>query len=143
MPWLDTDRLLHWFICAVLGWVMIFLLGSFLVFHVWLKVPSPKIVTFTGICCVVQLAITPWLFSLRSTRQNPSGRTVQRGAAITPLFTTAAILFFSYLRRSWPDDIETRRFTSITIIVSLLFGAAGLVRFSIVPRLPEDIAFWQ
>jgi hypothetical protein len=119
---LDNDRLSHWLAGAVLSWLTMFLLGGLLIFHLWLKVPTAKIAVFTGICCAVQLGVTPWLFSARATRENPSGRIAQRAVAVTVLFSAISLLFFYYLRLSWPDDIETQQFT--TIALSLTVGCS-------------------
>jgi succinate dehydrogenase hydrophobic anchor subunit len=94
MALLDNDRLSHWFAGAVFTWVMIFLIWGVLVFHLWLKVPTATIAEFTGIGFALQLAITPWLFSARATRQNPSGQITQRAAAVTVLLYAEALLFF-------------------------------------------------
>jgi len=85
------------FLLAV-TWLMIFLIWG-LLFHLWFKVPVAKIASFAGICCAVQLAVTPWLYSARATRQNPSGRITQRVVAIVILFSVTGLLFFYYLHR--------------------------------------------
>ena len=120
----DNDRLSHWFAGAVLSWLIMFLLWGLLIFHLWLRVPTAKIAMFTGICCALQLAITPWLFSARATNENPSGRIAKRAAAATVLLSATTLLFFYFLRHSWPDDIETRRFTAIAM--------SGIVGLSII-----------
>ena len=130
----DNDRLSHWFASAFLAWVMTFLLLFLPVFHLWLKVPSSKIAMFTGLCCALQLAITPWLFSARATRQNPTGRIPQRAAAVIVLFSVIALLFFYYLRLSWPEDIETRQFTTIAIGGTLVLSVTVLIIVGVVAR---------
>ncbi len=130
----DNDRLSHWFTSAFLAWVMMFLLLGLPVFHLWLKVPIAKIATFAVLACALQSAITPWLFSARATPKNPSGRIPQRAAAVIVLSTVTALLFFYYLRRSWPDDIETRQFTTIAIGGTLLLGVAALIIAGVVSR---------
>jgi hypothetical protein len=130
----DNDRLSHWLAGALFSWVMTFLLLGLPIFHVWLKVPIARITTFTGICCALQLVITPWLFSARATRQNPSGRIFQRATAVVVLFSVITLLFFYYLRRSWPEDIETRRFTNIAMAGTIVFGVVFLAGYGVVSR---------
>jgi hypothetical protein len=103
----DNDRVSYWFAGALLSWLTTFLLLGLPIFHLWLKVPTPAIATFTGTCCAVQLAVTTWLFSARATRQNPSGRMAQRTVAVIVWFSTMTLLLTYYLRRSFPEDIET------------------------------------
>jgi hypothetical protein len=125
----DNDRLSHWFAGALFSWVMMFLLFGIPIFHLWLRVPVATIATFIGICCLLQLAITPWLFSARVTRLNPSGRVAQRGMAVTVLSSMIALLFFYYLWRGWPQDTETRQFTAIAVGGTILFAIFKLVRY--------------
>jgi hypothetical protein len=88
--------------------------------------------------CAVQLAVTPWLFSARATRDNPSGRIAQRAAAVTVLLSAVTLLFFHYLRRSWPDDIETRRFTAIAMSGTVVLGIIALIIICVVSRRRRD-----
>jgi hypothetical protein len=103
---LNNDRFSHWCIGAVLGWALVFALWGLPIFHFWLRVPIPTILTFTGLACVIQLILTPWLFSARSTRQNPGGDRVKRGLTIAVWFTMLAMLFDYFLfRGSSPDPV--------------------------------------
>lgn len=112
---INNDRLSHWCAGAVFGWLVFLFLGI-LVLHSGLKVPIAKIVSFTGVCCAVQLAVTPWLYRARATSGNPRGRPVDRAAALSVLSSAITLLFFYYLRYSYPGDIETRHFTTIGLI---------------------------
>jgi hypothetical protein len=71
----------------------------------------------------------PWLFSARATRRNPSGRIARRGIAVIAWFSAAVLLLLYYLRRSFPEDSETRQFVAIGIGIAILFGVAGLIRY--------------
>jgi len=128
---MDNDRLSHWLAGAVFSWLAMFLLVGLLIFHSWLRVPVPKIAMFAGICCVMQLGVTPWLFAARATRENPSGRVVQRGGALAVLLSAVSLLFAYFLRLSWPDDFETRRFTAILTSLTVAFGVVFLIRILI------------
>jgi hypothetical protein len=133
--WLDNDRMSHWFAGAMLSWTGVFLLLGLLVFHLWLKVPVAKIASFTGICCVVQLAVTPWLFHARSTPQNPPGRIRERVIALSVLFSAVSLLFFYYLRRSAPEDIETLQFTTIALIGTIpVVALSSVIAYRIVRK---------
>jgi hypothetical protein len=117
---LNNDRLSHWLVGAVLAWGLTFLLLFFPIFHAWLEVPTAKVATLTGLFCAAQLAITPWLFSARVTRQNPSGRPAQRAAAVAVLASLIALLFFGYIGGFWPKDAATREFASIGLALTAL-----------------------
>ena len=110
---LNNDRLSHWLFGTLFAWGLTFLLLFFPIFHSWLKVPIAKAATLTGSFCVVQLAVTPWLFSARATSQNPSGRPAQRAAAVAVLASLMALIFFAYIGGFWPRDEGTREFVSI------------------------------
>jgi hypothetical protein len=59
---------------------------------------------------------------VRATSENPTGRIAERSAAVTVLFSAVALLFFYYLRRGWFEDIETRRFIAIGIVIVGVFA---------------------
>lgn len=124
----DNDRLSHWFAGALLSWTVMFSLVALPIFNLWLRVPVARIATFVATCCAIQFAVTPWLFSARATPQNPSGRVTQRAVVVTVLFCLISLLFFHYVRLTWPDDIETRRFTSVAMALTIPFGIAILIR---------------
>ena len=124
----NNDRLSHWLVGILFAWGLTFLLLFFPIFHVLLKVPTPKVATLTGLFCAVQLAVTPWLFSARATSQNPSGRPAQRGAAVAIMASLMALIFFAYIGGLWPRDEGTREFVVIglgltALLVILLFTA--------------------
>src|SRR5262249_11033714 len=106
----------------------------------WLNVPVKKVALFSGLGCAVQLAVTPWLFSARATRQNPPGQIVQRAAAVIVLLSAINLLFWYFVRCSWPEDIETRRFTDIAMGITFLLAALGFgfFRYCFPPRRRKD-----
>ena len=112
---INNDRLSHWFAGAVVSWLAFLFLGI-LVLHFGLNVSIATLATFVGACCVMQLAVTPWLYRARATSTNSRGRPVERAAALCVLFGAIILLFFGYLRSSYPSDIETRHFTTIGFI---------------------------
>lgn len=117
---LNNDRLSHWLVGILFAWVMTFLLLFLPIFHLWLKVPTAKVATLTGLFCAVQLAVTPWLFSARATSQNPSGRPAQRAAAVAFMASLMALIFFAYIGGHWPRDEGTREFVSIGLGLTAL-----------------------
>jgi hypothetical protein len=133
----DKDRPSHWFASAFLSWILMFFLVGFPVFHLWLKVPTERVATFTGICCALQLAVTPWIFSTRSTPRNPGGRIAVRAAAVIFWSFTITLLFFYYLRRSWPDDLDTRRFTDIAFVGTPVLAVIAFVKIYLKSRNPK------
>jgi small-conductance mechanosensitive channel len=119
---LNNDRLSHWLVGAVFSWGLTFLLLFFPIFHWWLNVPTTKVATLTGLFCAAQLAITPWLFSARATRQNPNGRPAQRAVAVAVLASLIALLFFGYISGLWPKDAATREFASVGLALTVLLA---------------------
>jgi len=117
---LNNDRLSHWLAGAVLAWGTTFLLLFLPAFHFWLKVPTAKVATLTGLFCAVQLAVTPWLFSARATSQNPKGRPAQRSAAVAVMASLMALIFFGYIGGLWPRDEDTREFVFIGVGLTAL-----------------------
>jgi len=117
---INNDRLSHWLVGLLFSWGLTFLLLFLPIFHVWLKVPTVKVATLTGLFCAVQLAVTPWLFSARATRQNPRGRPAQRAAVVAVMASLTALLFFAYIGGLWPRDEGTRAFASIGLGLTAL-----------------------
>ena len=93
----NNDRLSHWFVGALLTWVMISLLFGFPIFHLWLKFSTGRVAAFMGLCFATQLAVTPWLFSARATAENPEGQVVQRSLAVAAWFAVIGVLFFHFI----------------------------------------------
>jgi hypothetical protein len=91
---LDNNRLSHWLAGSVFSWVMMFLLLGLPIFHLWLKVPTSTIAMYMGLCCAMQLAIVPWLFSARATAQSPRGRIASRAVAVIVLSSATTLLLF-------------------------------------------------
>jgi len=118
----DNDRLSHWCIGAVLGWTIWTLVLFIPIFHFALKIPIAKVAFPAGICCAVQLAVTPWLFSARATRHNPTGRKERRSAALAVMFSLMAMLFFYYVQRSVPSTPDSRQFFAILFGITIAFG---------------------
>lgn len=133
----NNDRLSHWFAGALASWLIFFLIVCLPVFHFLLRVPTNLVAAFTGIFCAGQLAVTPWIFRARATPQNPIGRTALRALSIYIWFSVSMLFFLYYFRLVWSQDIETRRFTTITMLIMLLFGAANVIRYGIVLRRQE------
>lgn len=131
---LDNDRLSHWFVGAALSWLLFFVLVGLLVFHLGLKVPIAPIAAFNGIFCAVQLLVTPWLFSARATPQNPRGNRARITAVVYVWLTVGILLFLYYIRRTWIEDIETRDFTTIAMLMMVPIGILGFIRYRVVLR---------
>jgi len=51
----------------------------------------------------------------------------ERAAAAIVMFSVMTLLFFYYLRLAWPEDIETRRLTTIAMAGTIVFGVAGVI----------------
>lgn len=116
---LDNEKLSHWLVGVMFAWGLTFLLFLPMA-HLLLKVPTATVATLTALFCAAQLAVTPWLFSARATRQNPSGRPTQRGAAVGVLACLMGVLFFVYIGGLWPKEKAAREFASAGVALTVL-----------------------
>jgi hypothetical protein len=130
---LNNDRLSHWYVGILFGWTVCFLLFNIPIFHLWLGFSIVKIAVSTGICCGVQLAITPWLFSARATPLNPGGLIGQRTAAVFVWYSSTALLLFYYIQRSWPSNPTAHQARVIMFISLVIFMIilGVLLRFNV------------
>ena len=131
---LDNDRLSHWLAGAVLSWTAFLLLLFIPIFHLLLGFPISKIAVSAGICCAVQFAVTPWLFSARATRQNPSGRTVRRAAVVIVWLSLTALLLFYYIQRGWPNNADVQLFRACGFRTIIALAFIGLIVVGAVSR---------
>lgn len=90
----DNDRLSHWLAGAVISWALFFALCS-LICYFGFGASIKKVAAFSALACVIQLAVTPGLFSARATRQNPKGQRSKRWIIIA-IFLTLYDLLFNY-----------------------------------------------
>lgn len=129
---LNNDRLSHWCLGIFFSWIVCFLLFGIPIFHLWLGFSITKITISLGICCVVQLAITPWLYSSRSTPQNPDGLVGRRTAAVFVWFSLTALLLFYYIQRGWPSNptAQQARIIMFVALVVLLIILGVLLRYN-------------
>jgi hypothetical protein len=134
----NNDRISHWFVGAVFTWVIVFLLWGLLVLHLWLKVPVAKVAILTGLACAVQLAVTPWLFSARATRQNPNGMIARRARAVIVWFSVTALLFFCYFPLSLHRGSDSRLFSTIAFAMTVVLGLVAFIIVGVVSRRHKD-----
>jgi hypothetical protein len=92
---------------SLAGWLIVFLVVAFPIFHLAFKFPIAKIASYLSICCAVQVAISPWFIYARRTPQRPEGRVTHRLIAVTLFATTITLLFLYYIGRSRPEDPAT------------------------------------
>jgi hypothetical protein len=114
----NNDRISHWCAGAVLAWAGAFVLFGLPIFHLWLRVPIKIIAAFFLALCVVQLAITPWLFFARSTPQNPVGNLFKRRAAVIVWFSLNGLVLAYFILRGSPPDPGARAIFFGTPIVA-------------------------
>lgn len=129
---LNNGRLSHWYLGILLSWTVCFLLFGILIFPLWLGFSIAKIAISLGICCGVQLAITPWLYSSRATPQNPDGLVGRRTAAVFVWFSLTALLLFYYIQRGWPSNptAQHARIIMFVALVVFVFVLGVLLRYS-------------
>lgn len=127
MALLNNDRLSHWMVGAVVGWAAFLLFLFIPVFHWVLGFSIVKIAVSAGIGCAGQLAATPWLFSARSTAENPVDDIAKRAVVVIVWFSLSALLFFCYISRDWPNDAYVTEFKRITFGTTIVFGIVGLI----------------
>src|SRR5208282_2049769 len=129
---LNNDRLSHWYLGILFSWIVCFVLFGIPMFHLWLRFSIAKIAISLGICCAVQLAITPWLYSSRATPQNPDGLVGRRTAAVFVWFSLTALLLFYYIQRGWPSNptAQQARIIMFVALVVLLIILGVLLRYN-------------
>jgi hypothetical protein len=129
---LNNGRLSHWYLGILLSWIVCFLLFGIPIFHLWLGFTIAKIAIALCICCGVQLAITPWLYSSRATPQNPDGLVGRRTAAVFGWFSLTALLLFYYIQRGWPSNptAQHARIIMFVALVVLLIILGTLLRYN-------------
>lgn len=130
----NNDRLSHWFAGAALTWLAIFLLWALPIFHLWLKVPTTRIAIYTVVCCAMQLAVTPWLFSARATSQNPQGLFGRRAVALIAWFSATALFLFCYIPFTLFGDTDSRMFAGISFVMTILFAVLAFVTVNVMSR---------
>lgn len=130
----NNDRLSHWLIGNLLGWVVCSILLFIPLLHWVLGVPMSIIVTSASIGCGIQLLVTPWLFSARSTKENQAGNVLRRSAAVIVWITTTILLFFWYVQRFWPENSEKQSFEVIAYSMTIAAGVIGLIAVGIISR---------
>jgi hypothetical protein len=131
---LNNDRLSHWLAGAALCWTVCLLLLFIPIFHLLLGFSIAKIVVSAGICCAVQLAATPWLFSARATRQNPSGRIARRAVVVIVWLSLTALLLFYYFQRGWPNNSNAQVFRACGFGTIIALAFTGIVVVLVVSR---------
>jgi hypothetical protein len=118
---LNNDRLSHWYLGILFGWTVCFLLLAIPIFHLWLGFSITKIAISVAICCGVQLAITPWLYSARATPQNPDGLVGRRAAVVFVWYSLTALLLFYYIQRGWASNPTAQQARTIMFVALVVF----------------------
>jgi hypothetical protein len=134
MVLLNSERLIHWLVGAVLVWAAFLLLLFIPVFHFVLGFSIVKIVVSVGIGCAVQLMVTPWFFSARPTARNPSGDIAQRAVAAIVWSSVTALLFFYYIQRDWPKDSHANAFRACLFGTTIVFAIGALILVRVFSR---------
>ncbi|HEY7405510.1 MAG TPA: hypothetical protein VIB39_18430 [Candidatus Angelobacter sp.] len=132
---LKNDRLSHWCVGAVLSWTTAFFLIGLPIFHFWLQASIKKIALFTVLACVLQLAVTPWLFEARASAQNPTGIRSKRTAAVVIWLSLLIFLFNCFVLRDAAPDFGAR---VIFLGGPILLGTLTLIIRKIVVRKRDD-----
>jgi hypothetical protein len=118
-----NDRISYWYLGAIFAWALCFLLFGIPIFHLGLGFSITKIAISVGICCGMQLAIMPWLFSARATTQNPDGLVDRRIVVVVVWHSLTALCLAYYIQRGWPSSQAAqheRIFMYVTVIVSFI-----------------------
>jgi hypothetical protein len=122
----DNDRRSHWFGAVLVSWVGIYIF-LMLVLHKEMKFPAGLLSIIVGIGCLMNLVVTPTLFSARRIRPQRVGNVPRIANAILVQFTitgAAAVLCLLYML---PSSASTRHFEWIFLSVWVFYGVVGLV----------------
>jgi len=125
---INENRLSHWIAVGILSWAAYFVIFGVLIFHLLLGVSWFKVASFCACCCILQLAITPLIFSARATPEHPTGITSRRITAATLWITSTIILLLCYLQ--YGKTIDTYEFRQRLLIIagaSISFGIIAYV----------------
>ena len=127
MP-INKDRLSHWLVLGLLCWTCYFILFGIPIFYILLGVSMLKIGSFMFLCCALQLAVTPWMFTARSTPEHPAGKIGQRAAAAAIWLISTALLLLCYLQYGKTiDTIHLRERIWIVGGIAAVFGMIALL----------------
>jgi hypothetical protein len=124
---IDNDRLSHWLATGVVVWTCyVFFLGI-PIFHFGLGVSTKKVILFAIGSCLLQLAVTPWMFWARATQSDPDRRFGHRiGAAVMWIGLTGILLlcFLQYGKAIDQAHVSERFF--IIGGTAIAFGTVAL-----------------
>jgi hypothetical protein len=126
---LNNYRISHWCAGALVAWTGAFVLFGLPIFYLWLEIPIKTIAAFFLMLCVVQLAVTPWLFSARSTPQNPVGNLFRRRAAVIVWFSLNGLVLAYFMLRGSPPDAGAR---AIFIGLPVVLGTGALIALALI-----------
>jgi hypothetical protein len=144
---LNNDRLSNWFLTALCGWTICFLIIGIPIFHLWLHVSTTTIAVFVGIGCASQLVVVPWLYSARATPQNPEGLVTRRTAAVLTWISLMTVLFFCYVQRGWPHDPAANEarviFSASLVVLLILLSVAVAHSLNVIRALSARSQFFR
>jgi hypothetical protein len=123
----NDDRLSYWLAVVVLGWLGYLGFLGIPIFHWGMNVSIAKVLTFACVCCLLQLAVTPWMFWARGTPAEPDRRFNHRLAASGVWLLSTALFLLFFLQYGKAIDKE-HLYERLAIIgsVGILFGILAL-----------------
>ena len=128
----NNDRISHWYAGALLSWVIFFGVIGIPIFHVLLSASIAKVATYVGVCCGTQLAVTPWFFSARATRENPTGKLARRSVAVIVWITSTALILAFLLQYGQPVNPRNTQLRVVMFATPTVIGLAFLAVVGII-----------
>jgi hypothetical protein len=140
---LNNDRLSNWYLGALLSWVICFLFFGIPIFHLGFGFSIVKIGISLGICCGVQLAVVPWLFSARATSQNPDGLIGRRIIVVVVWQSLTALFLAYYIQRGWHSTQAAQQARNIMFVTLVVFFAIGLILYCNTRSIARMLRFFR
>lgn len=123
----NDDRLSYWFAIVILCWLGYLGFLGIPIFHWGMNVSMAKVLAFACACCLLQLAVTPWMFWARATLAEPDRRFGHRIAAAGVWLVSTAIFLLFFLQYGKAIDEEHLNERLVIIgSVGILFGILAL-----------------
>jgi len=119
----DSNNLLTWCIGPLLGWALVGVLIGVPV-HTVFGVPRSSVALFVVIQCILQIAVSPWLFAARATADNPAGRPLRRWVTVIVWLTLAT---FAVDSQMLDGDLTNRGAVVIFLGGPLLLGVISVL----------------
>ena len=124
---INNDRLSHWLAGVVSAWVIAFGLLGIPIFHLLFGISLRTVIYFVLAAGGVQVIVTPWLFSARSSSLNPAGLPLKRRITVVIWLCLTALIFSYFVFRGAGADPEAKTIFVITVLAAGVMALVAIV----------------